>query len=339
VAIVFINDEDYRDRQLFNGHSPLNPKRLARLIDAIAAGDPAVIGVDVDTSAPEFREEFPVGRRAPRIVWEREVRHLPASASEKKKPEPQDVLGGKTDLDPTRNTLGLPLLIEDGEDGVTRRYRRLIPTTGGDLPSFPWAVAQAFWKETDARRAVPSESTEELVIRYSGDRNGSHRVKLTALKTLEMAKYWPSGSPFQKKVVLLGGSYSDQDEHDTPLGRLTGVEVLANVIETELDHGGGRKPAGTAVVLILQLFESVVLILVFHALRLRWALATSLAAIPILAILCSLIASRTLSQVGYFLPLLLGLAAFELYEHARRTMVPRAYGKLVGKSDDFGAPH
>lgn len=39
-----------------------------------------------------------------------------------------------------------------------------------------------------------------------------------------------------KKAVLLGGSYRDFDRHFTPLGVKTGVEILANAIQTELDQ-------------------------------------------------------------------------------------------------------
>jgi hypothetical protein len=39
------------------------------------------------------------------------------------------------------------------------------------------------------------------------------------------------------KMVLLGGSYRDFDRHLTPLGKQarSGVEILANAIQTELD--------------------------------------------------------------------------------------------------------
>ncbi len=334
VAIVSIDDEDYRN--LFHGQSPLDPIRLATLVGAIAAGDPKVIVVDIDTSDPRFKTftlddsaDSPPNKK-PRFVWEREVRHLPETAAADL--EPLDVLGGKTDLDPATNTLGLALLLEDPEDSVTRRYRRLIATRKGELASLPWAAAKAFG-------TTRAESTDPLVIRYSGDQEGSHRVKLTAAKTLELSKHWPTASPIKEKIVLLGGSYLDQDRHDTPLGRLTGVEVLANAIETETDHGGGHPAPGKLAVLILQIFESVALILLFHALPLRSALVTSVVLIPVLAVGCSVIAYSSWAQAVHFLPILLGLVIFELYEHFRRTALPRAYDDLMGKSDDSSAHH
>ena len=335
VSIVSIDDDDYRN--LFKAQSPLRPEALAALIDAIAAGDPAVIVVDIDTSDSQFKdiqlERRPdsTPEKKPRYVWQREVRNLPDSAAASDG-EPLDVLGGKTDLDTARNSLGLAVLIEDPEDSVTRRYRRLIPTKRGNLPSLPWAAAKAFG-------ITREESTHDLVIRFSGDREGSHRVKLTAAKTMELATKWPAASPFQGKIVLLGGSYLDQDRHETPLGRLTGVEVLANVIETETQHEGGEKPVGKLAMLVLQIFESVALILLFHALPLRWALLSSVALIPVLAAVCSLLPGGSWTQSLHFFPILLGLVAFELYEHVRRTALPRAYQDLVGKSDDSSIHH
>ena len=105
------------------------------LLDDIAKGDPALIGVDIDTSAPQFRDEFEEGKNWPPVVWEREVRELPENDTSYTL-EPLDVLGGKPNLDYSKNSFGLGLLIDDA-DGVTRRYRRLIQTRAGPLASFP----------------------------------------------------------------------------------------------------------------------------------------------------------------------------------------------------------
>ena len=85
VSIVSIDDDDYRN--LFKAQSPLRPEALAALIDAIAAGDPAVIVVDIDTSDSQFKDiqlerrpDSPPEKK-PRYVWQREVRNLPDSAA------------------------------------------------------------------------------------------------------------------------------------------------------------------------------------------------------------------------------------------------------------------
>jgi CHASE2 domain-containing sensor protein len=336
VAIVSIDDDDYKN--LFHGQSPLDPLQLGALIGAIAAGDPAVIVIDIDTSDARFKQltidesEDLTPEKKPQFVWHLEVRSLPENVSSGEL-DPLPVLGGKL-LDGARNSSGLGLLIEDPEDHVTRRYKRLLATTQGHLPSLPWAAVKRFHESSNQHHA---ESTDDLVIAYSGDREGSHRVKLTAAKTRELAKNWPTASPIKDKIVVLGGSYLGQDRHETPLGTLTGADILANVIETETEHGGGHPAPGTPTMLVLQLFEALGLIVLFHALPFRRALLWSLLAIPVLAVGCSVIAYGSLSQTFHFLPILVGLVIFEVYEHVRRTALPRAYDELRGT--DSGAHH
>jgi CHASE2 domain-containing sensor protein len=329
VAFVTITDEDYKS--VFGGISPLQPEKLEALITAVAKGDPAVICVDVDTSSKIFRERFKVHSRGPRIVWEREVRNIPEDAdlSNYDKIEPEDVLGGRVDLDPSRNSTGLPLLIEDAEDKVTRRYRRVIKTSIGELPSLPWAVVKLYFENRPDELAKLPETSEELLIHFAPDRQQSRRINLSSSKVQQLASQWPEASPIRNKIVVLGGSYLDQDRHDTPIGRLTGAEVLANVIETEL-NGGGYRPPGEVILFALELFEALVLILLFHIRPFLKALLTSLLLSPVLAFVCSQIAFRDWIHVLHFLPIILGLILFETYEHYRRSAVPRLYHDIVG---------
>ena len=329
VAIINIGDEDFRN--LFEGTSPLDPARLQRLIADIVKGEPSVIGVDIDTSSPRFATQFRLENWSPRIVWERELRNIPEEVTGHESLETLPILGGQKNVDPARNSTGLPVLIDDAEDKVTRRYRRVIPTQDGILPSFAWAITKAYLQDKPADLAKLQESSDDLLIRYSGNREGSHRLRLSATKTEEFSKNWPAASPIRGKIVLLGGSYLGQDRHDTPIGQLTGLEVMANVVETELS-GGGYKAPSRAVLFLLELFEAFVLILFFHILRLRWALAWSLVLIPLMAVLCSIFAYGDKHHFLQFTFVLLGLLIFELYEHFRRTAIPRVYHDLTHSS-------
>lgn len=329
VAIVNIGDDDYRN--LFESTSPLDPARLQRLIADIAKGEPSVIGVDIDTSSPRFATQFKIENWSPRIVWERELRNLPENVSGHELLETLPILGGQKNLDPARNSTGLPLLIDDAEDKVTRGYRRVIATQDGILPSFPWAITQAYLQDKPADLTKLRKSSDDLLIRYSGNREGSHRLNLSAAKLEELSKNWPTASPIRGKIVLLGGSYLGQDKHDTPIGQLTGLEVMANVVETELS-GGGYKAPSRAILFLLELFEAFVLILLFHILRLRWALVWSLVLIPLMAVACSTFAYGDKTHFIQFALVLLGLLVFELYEHFRRTAIPRVYHDLTHSS-------
>jgi len=329
VAVVDIDDEDYRE--LFSSTSPLDSRQLEKLLSNIAKGQPSVIGIDIDTSDARFATRFTLGNWSHQLVWERELRNVPQEGTEGEQLQPLDILGGQKDINPATNSSGLPLLIDDSEDKVTRRYRRSISTQKGLLPSFPSAVAKAYLRNNPEKLAELAESQQDLLIRYSGNSKGSHRLHFSARKIIELSNNWPEASPIRGKIVLLGGSYLGQDRHETPIGQLTGLEVMANVVETEL-AGGGEKPPSSAALLLLELFEAFVLILLFHALRFRFALLWSTLLIPVMAMFCSFFAYRNGSHFVQFVFVLLGLLIFEVYEHFRRSTIPNVYHDIKGVS-------
>lgn len=329
VVVVDIDDLDYRN--LFGSTSPLDPRQLAILLSDIAKGQPSVIGIDIDTSDARFATEFTLADSGPQLVWERELRGLPQEGTDGEQLQPLDILGGQKDINPARNSSGLPLLIDDSEDKVTRRYRRSISTQKGLLPSLPFAIAKAYRRNDPKRLGKLADSQQDLLIRYSGNPEGSHRLHFSARRIIELSNNWPEASPIRGKIALLGGSYLEQDRHETPIGQLTGLEVMANVVETEL-AGGGEKPPSSMILLLLELFEAFVLILLFHALRFRLALLWSILLIPLMAIFCSFLAYRNGSHFVLFVFVLLGLLIFEVYEHFRRSTIPNVYHDIKGAS-------
>ena len=329
VVVVDIDDEDYRE--LFGSISPLDPVQLERLISSIAKGQPSVIGIDIDTSDTRFATKFMLKNGSTQLVWEREVRDVPQEGTEGEQLQPLDILGGQKDIDPATNSSGLPLLIDDSEDKVTRRYRRSISTQKGLLPSLPFAIAKAYLRNDPEKLSKLEDSEKDLLIHYAGNPEGSHRLHFSAGKITELSKDWPQASPIRGKIVLLGGSYLGQDRHETPMGQLTGLAVMASVVETEL-AGGGEKPPSRGILLLLELFEAFVLILLFHALRFRLALLWSIMLIPVVAIFCSFLAYRNGSHFVQFAFVLLGLLVFEVYEHFRRSTIPGVYHDIKGVS-------
>ena len=325
VVVVKITDEDYRE--LFYGASPLSPVALGRLIEAISLGRPKVIGVDIDTSAPQFKN-LPPPSPSPILIWERNVKEVPESVEEK--PEPLEVLGGR-DHTYTEGYSGLTLLIDDAEDKVTRRYRRVIETAEGPLDSFVWAVVQAF---RGAHMPPTKAATRDLFIRYYDDREGSAGFRLSASQVMEMTKdrKLPDDNPFRDKIVLLGGGYSGEDLHDTPVGRRNGVDILAQAIETEL-RGGGDPAPGKAVTIFLEIFEGIVTVFLFHFFKdygLFRALLLNALAVVIIALFCSVVAAHNAWEVTYFIPLLLCVLAFEFVFEYRIHLVQRIRDILSG---------
>jgi CHASE2 domain-containing sensor protein len=314
VAVVIINDDDYR--KLFKGKSPLDPFELQRIINAIALGKPRIIGVDIVNTDEQFRA-VELTSWWPPIIWYRESQLVPpqeqaehGAHNEQGLVEAFSVLGGKGPEYDANS--GLPLLIEDAEDRVTRRYRRMIATTEGLLPSFPWAIVSKL--PPDKARGLKA-STDDLFIRYSLDKDGTHRFTPTASIVLELAKGGlPADNPFKDKIVLLGGSYLNADKHDTPIGVMNGVEILAQVVETEL-QGGGDKAPNKFTTHLLEIFEGAIAIILFQFFqryRFSKALLLNLSMIFLTSLLCSYVAFGSPWRIAYFLPLLLLLI---LYEH------------------------
>src|SRR5258708_7879318 len=55
LQIILITQEDYQAKDLFAGVSPLNPEILQKILKKISIGRPAVLAIDLDTSAESFR--------------------------------------------------------------------------------------------------------------------------------------------------------------------------------------------------------------------------------------------------------------------------------------------
>lgn len=84
--------------------------------------------------------------------------------------------------------------------------------------------------------------------------------------------------------------------------------------------------------LLRKSFDGFFLILLFHLLRPLKALLISLLAIPVLALVCSLISFASFSRWAYFAPVLLGVLVFELYDDYRRKWIPRVYEDIAHMS-------
>jgi CHASE2 domain-containing sensor protein len=312
IVIVRITDEDYKN--YFKAESPLHAQELEKIINALARGGPKVIGVDIDTSPSHFQNLNIVPGNVP-IIWAREATY----SNREKQFYLSKILGGTA----STPAFGLVMLKPD-KDGTVRRYTRTCKTNEGFYPSFAWAVAKEFLSMTN----VDEESQNERLINFRGDPLYAYRFDLPVSKILEHAadQSWPSNEIIKDKIVLLGGSYYGQDEHKTPLGWLVGVEVMAQIVETELQGGGAKSPSSVRIIL-LGMIAGLILWLLFHFLSLRTFLLLSLIVIPCLALICSVIAFGSISQCAYFIPILLavlGQQFFERLKESKKTPVEQA---------------
>jgi CHASE2 domain len=326
IAVVTISNVEYNS--FFLGHSPLDPTKLRKLVDAIARNHPTAIAVDIDTSHPDFRDLKP-DKNWPPNIWERDILNT-ADAGEI---EPTDILGGQ---DPSLNSrAGIPLLLDDAEDKETRLYTRCIETKGAVLePSFAFAAAEVYRSGNLARitelcRKNDADSKQQFFIQWS------HWRPIAAGQVLAHSDTKKNGGEEQalpalyKKLVLLGGTYLDVDRHFTPVGRIPGVFVLANAIQSELDSPvRAYSPwmlfilefsAGTTLLVILRLGNFSLGKTLLFGLPMAFGLSLVFS-------LATLIESGGLQQyvhvaLANFVPTLLAVLMFEIFEHMRREAI------------------
>jgi CHASE2 domain-containing sensor protein len=329
VCVVTITDDDYR--QIFDGKSPLDPKSVMRLIGAIADGNPAVIGVDIDTSDAQWQnvvgDVLPLSRGQIPIVWEQEAtgQEEPLTAV--------PVLGGAEVA--SKPLSGISGLFQDW-DGVVRRSRRYFFTTGAKegqkeiVDSFPWAIVKAFCERfpqasrlpSNLRHAIQAEIRgdrkleRERLLNFAGNRYDFPTYSASFVLTAHEAEWWKDKSPFRGKVVLLGGSYrAGRDVYVTPLGTTTGVQLMAQVVESEL-QGRGITQFNKFLMVMFDFAAWIALVAVYHFFRLPVALWISLVGIPVLALMGSLLAFSSLAYWADFAPIIIAVLIHQLYDHA-----------------------
>jgi hypothetical protein len=216
VVLVTIGAADRR--QLFGSPGPLDPAVVKRLVQRIVDGGPAVLGVDLDTSAPGFAtlRASPVGT-AGNVVWARDL----ATRDEGAAVRPRDVLGGADAPPPIRTALAVTLQ----EDGRLRWYARGIDTDAGRLRGLGPVLAGSANGDA-AIRSIHFGTPE--------------RVEFPASVVLANGFDW--GDRLRGRIVALGGRYDSTDVHATPLGIQDGIDVLASIAETEIADRGYVRP-------------------------------------------------------------------------------------------------
>jgi CHASE2 domain-containing sensor protein len=224
-------------------------------------------------------------------------------------------------------------------DDIVRRYTRFCRADQGYVPSF----TQAVLAQVTGRKAPPTNEhdSEEVLIdfrggstatsRFNPDVNGvlsestpanAFRFNLDVHTVLSESagEGWVADGPLKDKIVLLGGDYAVQDEHRTPLGWMLGVEVLAQTMETEL-RGSGIAAPSELFLATLMAIDSLVLFFLISKRSLKSSIVISLISVPLLAVLSSWLAVRSLTLSFYFVTILLVLLGLQIYERLKGSSV------------------
>jgi CHASE2 domain-containing sensor protein len=309
VAVVLITDTDYA--AFFGNASPLDPDAMGALLQAIAAGGPRVIAVDLATDGLGYAGLVHLLGDVP-VVWARESVDCdgPFAVPAACRTGQASALLSFAGAAQPGSTFGLVQMQRDS-DGAIRRYRMTLPVNDTIRPTFAEAVLSA----ADLSR---SEGSDERFIRYQPLPPGAVHTAALVSDAAKSPDFTERGF-LKDRIVLLGGAYrAARDRHQTPIGELSGVEIQAQVVLTELE-GGGLRPVGIDTIGLLLLVNSVALLVLFQWTSLRLAFWLSLLAVPVLGTASSLIvAGSPFALWPYVVPVLVAVLLQQLYSQAMR---------------------
>ncbi len=320
VLLIAITDEDYRE--FFKETSPLDPGRLFEIIQAIAQGGPSLIAVDIDTSSDAFRR-FNTPPNWPPIVWGQDCEQGEEFI------KPLVVLADQRLRDKDRAGIAaLPL----DSDGIVRRYLREFRTEGGTAPALPWEVVRSASRLgvpgfSEAGETSHGHSGKALLLNFSGERYSFNPLSVRFVLQGAQGEDWNRRGPLTNKVVILGGCYrAARDTHITPVGKMLGLQLMAQAVESEL--GGGIRGFNHLVEILFDLVCGALLVVIHHRFRLLRALILSLLAIPVFCLFGSYLAFSTMARWFNFAPVILGVLIHQLYDHAKQ--YSKMHAQLAG---------
>jgi hypothetical protein len=306
VVVVDIDDNDYR--QMFGGVSPLKSETLRDLVSTIVKAEPKAIVIDIVTDPEVWCEIRDRDTQLPKvpIMW----------AYRPNQPEGTSPLPAEGSLD----SWGVPQWPTSGP--VVRQYYRRVPCEDQSCKSLPAckennscpSLAWDAWPLVKKNHPDLKPSSEELTIRFVRDQNS---IRASEIPELAKSPIWskPKEGDEQRsvlygKTVILGGTYADQ--HETPLGRMAGVWIWANILETEMEGGGYRSPPWF-VLLFLGLLESVLLIWLFRD-GFKRGLLVSTIVLPFISVGLSFLVYHSARRWAYFALILIALIIEQCYE-------------------------
>ena len=254
IVIVAINDESFN--ALNQNVRSWRRTEYAGLIDAIAAGQPAVIGVDVAWihASPLTSDDEALARslrQARGVVLTSLIEHQEGPGYEYDR-----YAGPVAPLAEVASGIGLANLERDN-DGAVRRAILWRFHNGAWHPAFGYEVARVYLNqasipfEPDASvlvlggNAFPLDDTRELLINFLGG-----RATFPTLSMYQVLNGEVSPEVFKDKIVLIGFTTSlEHDLHATafnpPWGSpelVPGVEIHANLIASLLSGERIRRP-------------------------------------------------------------------------------------------------
>ena len=340
--VVTIDRASFERRDLFNATDPLRAPALRRLIAAVAAAKPRLIGVDLATTDARFRNLRPDPSWPP-IVWAEQA--VPAVQGCLTVPgcayRPLPALGGSVaqlDTDAAcrsgRGCAAIPIRLPDG-DLVGRHYTHDIDVEGLEgRPTFPWAIVEtcAAMQPPDphctAAFARSSNASGEQTIQFDiadpwpALRTASTAIELNESKDPTLRAAWRNDPALVGHIVIIGAAFDSLDVHRVPGAARRGVFINAQTVENEL---ADRRIREAPFVALVALDLLVGFALVYLAYRLPFGAALLAGSGLVGAIfLTSFLAFQTFSIWLNFVPVVAGVALHEFTDNLREYVQLRA---------------
>ncbi len=268
IVLVAITNEDYQQKHLRGEHVTLRRDGLEDLLEHIANANPKLIVVDVETADSDYRGLAATPRLAGKnILWARPLQSN----------TPLPVLG----IDPPQVPTGVTALPADEHDRIIRSYRRLVEISSGEVvETLPYAAAVAF----DDKDRLKKDLRLRVLMFWGHPINfentstqhlNSHGFNAYSYADVQASKPGDLRKALERKIVIVGGTYSD--EHITPIGKMYGIELVANILETELRlPRGGPSRVTPTLLLYFNLALGALLMFVYARYQLRVAVAINL---------------------------------------------------------------
>lgn len=326
ISLVLIDDDDYKNKDLFNATSPLDPKQLATLIASVCEFDPLVVGVDLltsDWSADAYEVLVAQKMGDCPLIWtsDDEIREVGEGAN-----RTFQVRVGKTlgQVIPPAETCTAGSVMQPDADGIIRRYTLSLPRMVSDEPSLasggsPTMIAMlaGYDPKQPCTPVRPSsdDATVSKKIRYTSNDlfkkvpvplllEAKNDTTATIRRTLKEL--------LEGRIVIIGGAYRQaRDKHPTPIGSIHGAELIANAVYTERWNPIVDVRWWQSLALDITVSLALLLALAWSGLRWPWATLGSFILTAMAAILISWGLYRYL---GYFLGVLGGLMGVVLAE-------------------------
>lgn len=311
--IVIVEIDDVSFRRLFAGKLPLDRHVLAKLLQTVRAGRPALTVLDLELMEPLGLDPLP-HRDAPAspVVWSAGTR--------------RDSQGVSNLAAFAATSFGVPYLLQS-RDGVYRRYSSTTWIDGRQHPTLIGAaVSQACALQPQRWRSCKnSRRPESALIRFAPKPEAIAHVP--AWRVLEMAATpaWQAGSTVRNKIVVVGGTYQEsRDSHPTPLRMQAGAYIMAQAMATELDAAGLREP-GALILIVAKLAAGVLLAMLAATLSSRWSVYLHLLIVPTAAFATAAIAVTVDYWIDFVPVLMSGFIHQWHHDVSASQPVPRAH--------------